>query len=261
PKYIIINHLGEKTWSNLGIVDHIHLDEKDDIVCVTTRNESITRIIGKNDFMPGFFNGTVNALYNSRSRIVNCLQSKSSCRYQFKLEHEPIIIEGKAKSLYNRLNYLEPIKGFTLNDACRRGIVQLKEGNRIYFRGRRVTVTENTIFHLAGNADLLLDRVPQISYEFFKEIVDFDSTDEQKLTLLKNLLQVMGWGIVKIIIKDKGDIFIEIKNPPYGLQLEKDNWTVLSKVILGYLWLIDEDFEISDVKEGYKNLKITYLSG
>ncbi len=260
PTPLIINSFGKETWSNLGIVDDIHLDEEGDIVSVTTKNESITRTIGKNDFMPGLFKGSLSALYNSRLRIINVSQTIESCVYQFELEHEPIIIKGKEKSLYNRLNYLEPIKGFTLNDALKSNILQLKGGNAVYFRGKRLIIAENTIFHLVGTKGFLFDKVPHISHDFFETIIKEDSTDEQKLTLLKNLLQIIGWGIIKIVIKNKNEIFIEIKNPPYGLQLEKDNWHVLTRVILGYLWLLNEDFEIADVEGGYQNLKITYLS-
>jgi len=259
PPTLIINRLGKKSWSNLGIVDDIHLDGKDEIINLTTKNESITRIIGKNDFMLGFFKGTINALYNSQSKVVDCLQSKESCEYQFKLEDEPIIIKGKEKSLYDRLNYLEPIKGFTFDDAIKKNTLQLKEDNKLYFREKRIALTENTIYHLVGNANLLLDKVPSISYDFFKKIIKGDSTDEQKLTLLKNLLQIMGWGIVRIVVKDKEEIIIEIRNPPYGLQLERDNWQFISRVILGYLWLLNEGWVISDLQDKYKNLSIRYL--
>lgn len=259
PPPMFLNTIGKKSWSNLGIIDDIHLDEVGDVIHLTTRNESITRLIGRNDFMLGFFKGTINGLYNSQSRIISCLQTKESCRYQFRLEHKPITVEGKDKSLYNRLNYLKPVNGFTLNDAVKKNILQLKEGNGIYFRGKRLTITENTIFHLVGNANLLLDKVPGISHGFFDEIINKDSTDEQKLILLKNLLQIMGWGIIKIIVKDRGDIIIKIRNPPHGLQSGKPNWDFLYNTLLGYIRLLDTDFVIGAVKEDNKNLRVLYL--
>lgn len=258
PKPLIINHFGKKTWNSLGIVDDIHLDENGNTINLATRNESITRVIGENRFMLGFWNGTINALYSSQTRIVDYSQSKEVCRYQFEIENKPIYIEGREKSLYNRLNYLKPIKGFTLNDAIKKRILQLKEDNRIYFRNKRLTITENTIFHLAGNADIMIDKVPDISYNFFKDIVDLNSSNEQKLILLKNLLQIMGWGIVNIIIRNKNEVYVQIKNPPYGLQLEKDNWNFLCNTFLGYIWILDRDFEISDFREGYRDLRILY---
>jgi len=258
PCSTIINSILRKSWKNLGIVDDLHLRENDQVITLTTKNESITRTIGGNEFMPGFFNGVISALYRSESKIVNSLQSRDSCEYEFELTDEPFEVKGKDKSIYNRLNYLEPLRGFTLNDAIRSGIFQLREGYKIYFRGKRLTITENTMFHLVGNANILLDEVPSISYDFFKEIIEEDSTDEQKLTLLKNLLQIMGWGVIKIIIKDKNEIFIEIKNPPYGLQMEKDNWYFLIKAVLGYIWVLDRDFEIIEVIRDFKSLRAVY---
>jgi hypothetical protein len=67
----------------------------------------------------------------------------------------------------------------------------------------------------------------------------------------------MGWGIVKITI-DKEIIIVKIDNPPYGLQIEKDNWSFLVRMILGYLWLLDKRFKITNIDESYKNLIITY---
>ncbi|ODS37218.1 MAG: hypothetical protein A7315_04255 [Candidatus Altiarchaeales archaeon WOR_SM1_79] len=258
---LIMDRILRNVWTNLGIVDYVHLNKRYNTVYLTTKNESITRSIGRNDFMPGFFNGIVNALYNSRSKIIGVIQSKESCEYQFELTHEPVTITGKDKSLYDKLNYMEPIYGHTLGDAFRSGMLQLKDGNRIYFREKRVTITENTIFHLVGAANIMLDEVPRISYDFFSKVIEKESTDEQKLKMLKNLLQFMGWGIVTIVFRNKNEILFEIKNPPYGLQSEKDDWTVLSNVILGYLWAIDKDFEILNVNESSKNLKIMYNTG
>ncbi len=104
----------------------------------------------------------------------------------------------------------------------------------------------------------MLDKVPSISYNFFKEVVDVDSTDKQKLVLLKNLLQTMGWGVVNIVIRKEGGILIEIKNPPYGLQLEGDNWHFLVNTVLGYIQVIDADFEIVDVGDNSKNIRVVY---
>lgn len=257
PPNLLLNTFVGKSWNNVGIINDVHVYKDGDVVYLTTKNESITRIIGKNDFMPGFFNGVINAVYNSQFRIINCLQTREFCGYRFELSGESVYIEGKDKALYDQLNNLEPIRGFALHNALNRKILQLRE-NKVYFRGKRITITENTIFHLVGNANLLLDRAPNISYDFFYDIINKDSTDEQKLVLLKNLIQIMGWGIATIIMKDKNEIIIEIKNPPYGLQSEKDNWNFLYNTTLGYLWLLNKDFVIENVKEYHKNLRILY---
>jgi len=137
-------------------------------------------------------------------------------------------------------------------------IFQLKGKNSIYFRGKRLSIVENTIFHLTGNRSILLDKVPHISYDFFEQIIEKDSADERKLTLLKTLLQTMGWGIIKISYRNKKIILIEIKNPPYGFQLEKDNWNFLIRVILGYLWFLDKDLKLVNIESSYKHLNIIY---
>jgi len=257
PTPVLIK-IAKKSWSNLGILDDIHVDKKGDTIYVTTRGESITNSIGKNDFMIGFFKGAASALYSSRLNVIGVIQNKELCEYQFKLTHEPITIIGKDKSLYDKLNYLEPLDGFILGDAFRKSTLQLRERNRILFREKRIIIMENTIFQLVGAVNLLLDELPKISYNFFSSVIEKESADEQKLNMLKNLLQIMGWGAVKIIVRNRGEILLEIKNPPYGLQLEKDNWHFLNRTILGYLWLLDEGFRIMDINESYKNLNVLY---
>jgi hypothetical protein len=258
PINFVANNLLKESWKNLGIVDDLHIERVDRIVDLSTKNESITRVIGGNEFMCGFFTGTISALYGSESNLISFRQDKGSCDYRFELGSKLHEIKGKDKAVYDKLNYMEPIKGFTLNDAVRRGIFELNDGYKIYFRGKRLTVTENTIFHLAGDANVLLEFVPSISYDFFNSVIAQDSTGEQKLTLLKNLLQVMGWGLITIIVKDCTEIKIEIRNPPYGLQPERDNWIVLGNILLGYLRLIDNGFEISNISEGRRCLELTF---
>ena len=58
--------------------------------------------------------------------------------------------------------------------------------------------------------------------------------------------------------QEKNIIKLEIKNQPYGMQNEKDNWIFLINTILGYLWLVDRDFKVERVAEGYKKLDVTY---
>jgi predicted RNA methylase len=67
----------------------------------------------------------------------------------------------------------------------------------------------------------------------------------------------MGWGILTIAQR-KRDVIIEIKNPPYGLQKEKDNWNFLVSMIEGYLWNINKNFKTISVKENFKYLRIRY---
>jgi len=255
----ILTEIAKKNWNVLGMIDDLSIEKNDDMILIKTKNESITRIIGKNEFMLGFFKGNVNAVYDSQSEVAHVKQGKGSSEYHFELTNEPIFVLGRDKSLYDRLNYMKPLEGFTLNDAFKKGMLQLKDRNEIYFREKRITITENTIFHLIGNSDLPLDGLPSISFSFFSKVIMKESTDGQKLILLKNLLQVMGWGIVNISFGEKNRVTIGIKNPPYGLQLEKDNWQFLNKMILGYLWLLDEEFLIKDTQESHKDIIMTYM--
>ena len=163
---------------------------------------------------------------------------------------------SKDKRIYNKLNYIISPKGFTLKDAFKKNIFHLRE-NKIYFRGNPLYPVENTIFHLISDSGILLEKIPYISYNYFKKIIK-DSSDIKKLILLKTLLQTMGWGIVTIIPKEN-EIIIDIKNPPYGFQVERDRWDFLINTIMGYIWLIDKDFRIGDILEGYKHLIVKYV--
>jgi hypothetical protein len=208
--------------------------------------------------MIGFFNGCLNAYFGLRTDCINAVQNKNSCEYVFRIRYKPIKIKARKKVVYDKLNYLQEIKGFTLQDALKSGIFQLRQSNRIYFRGRPILNIENTLFHIISNYNLLLDQVPHISHNFFKKIIKKTSADERKIILLKTLMQVLGWGIVKIVIKNRREIIMEIRNPPYGLQIEKDNWKFLCNVILGYLWLIDKKFKIKNIILAHKKLDVTF---
>jgi len=257
---ILLNTIMKKVWVNLGLMNDLHVDVKNDIVILNTKNESITRFIGENEFAVGLYMGILNALCRSEMGYVNASQSENSCRYVFEIGNEPFYIEGKKKSTYNQLNSLPKSNKFALKDALRFGIFQLKSDNRIYFRNRLVVPIENTIFHLVSDRAILLDRIPPISYDFFKDIIKKDATNEERLNLLKTLLQVMGWGTVKIVIKSESEIVVEIENPPYGLQLEKDSLFSFTKVILGYLWLLNDEFKIKNFDESSKHLRVLFSS-
>ena len=254
----LLNVIMKKAWTNIGILDDLHITKENNIIKITTKNEALTRIVGKNEFSVGSYTGILNALYNSQLECIDVIQTKETSRYTFKFKNKSFKMKTKDKDLYNSLNYLIPNKGFTLKDALEKNIFQLKENNRIYFRGKGIGPVENTIFHLISNQNMLLKKVPDISYKYFSEIIEKDSSNDRKLALLKVLLQVMGWGTIKIIIKSENEVLFKIHNQPYGLQLEKDNWDFLIKTILGYLWILDKKFKITDVKYSHRRLKILY---
>jgi len=251
---IFLNVFAKNIWKNIGLLDDLKVTIDGDIIKIETMNECITRIIGQNKYAIGGFTGILNILFNSQVDLINASQMGEYSRYTFRLQDEPFeIIEAKDKAIYNKLNHMERTEGFTLKDAIKDNFFQLKK-NKIYFRGKLLWHVENTFFHIIGSQNTLLDAVPEISYDYFSSIIGEDVAKDRKLILLKTLLQTLDWGIVRIAAKEGDDILLEIKNPPYGLQLEKDNWNFIYNTILGYLWTIDKRYKIKKVDESYKRL-------
>jgi hypothetical protein len=242
PPSLCLNVFVKKVWINIGLLDDYYFFKKGNVIKIKTKNEFITRIIGKNEFVTAIHKGILNVMFQQEPRITGITQTKQFAQHNFELDGHPFDFKFKEKTTYDQLNHLPKIRGFILKDALKKNIFQLKE---------------NTLFHIISNQGPLLEKVHHISYSYFDKIIEKDASDNRKLILLKTLLQIMGWGIVNILF-EKNKIIIEIKNPSYGLQIEKDNWDFLIRVILGYLWLLNKDFEITDINIGYKNLVITY---
>ncbi len=201
--------------------------------------------------------GICNSLFDSGIDVVKVSQTRNLNRYVFRKDrNRKFRIRSKGKKTYDRLNCLKPVKGFTLHEALERKIFQLR-GNRIYFRGGSVYTVESTLFHLVGEKKILADRIPEISYNFFRRVIDSKTTVTRKLGLIKILLQTMGWGVVKILERKKKIIF-EIRNPPFGLQMERDNWIFLVNAVLGYLWILDKGFKLESAKHQGKLLEVVY---
>lgn len=257
PYSILFNIILKKIWINLGLLDDIHVTKNNNIIKIKTTNETTTRIIGPNKAIIGIYTGLLNIIFNSQVECLNSLQTKRSCKYTFRGKKESFEIKSKKVNIYKKMNYSPKIEGFTLKDALKANIIQLDKNNRLYFRGKSLCPRENTLFHLISNKKILFKKVPHLSYNFFKNIIQEKSSNNKKLVLLKTLLEIMGWGNVKIITK-QSSIKLLIKNPPYGIQLEKDDWGFLVKSILGYLWILNKKFKILEVKESYKSLRITY---
>jgi hypothetical protein len=260
PPVIFLNTIMKKVWVNLGLLDDLHAVKKGDIIVFETKNECTTRIIGESKFLPGIYKGALGTLFNSELITEKALQTKTSSSYVFKLTGGNLEIKTKEKIVYNKLNYLPPIEGFTLKDALKSGIFQLKENNRIFFRGTHLQTMENTLFHIIGNKKILLDRIQHISFSYFGKLVEKDSSPEKKLKLLKTLLHAMGWGTMKIIIEGQNSVTFKIGHLPYGFQIEEDNWEFLSRTILGYLWLINKELKIKKYTYESKNLTIVYAT-
>lgn len=257
PLSISGNVIINKLWKSIGLMNELNITTKNSMVNVKTQNEFITRVIGKNEFMNGFGMGVISSIYKSVAIPVRTIQTKGNCEYIYKITQRSLIVKTKKKSIYYRLNRITPREGVELKDFLKVGFVKIKD-NRIYFKNSPLLHIENTVFHLIGNKEILLDSLQKISYDYFKSIIGINLPIERKLLLIKNLLQIMGWGLIDIKYCKHNKILIEIKNPPFGLQIEKDNWILLSRVILGYLWLIDKKLRIIKYEEDRKKLRIYF---
>ena len=225
PPEDVLNTIVKKIWINMGLMSDFSMSEEGDLIHIETKNEGTSELIGKNSFQVGFYEGILNALYGKEFKVVNVRQTKKECSYSFKILGKRFRIEGKKKEEYNKLNYFPHAKGLTLKDMLKNNVFHLK-GQKLYFRGRVLYPIENTVIHLFSNAGIMLDKVTEISYDFFNEVIEKNSERADKLKLLKNLMQVMGWGALSITER-KNSIKVKIENPPYGLQKEKDNWDFL----------------------------------
>lgn len=256
-----LNNIMKKVWINLGLLSDLHAIKKNNKILIETREETVTRLIGKNECLTGFYAGILNVLFSSQVFCSKKIQTRKSCKYFYELLDKKFSpLPSKKKEQYDRLNLSSGSKGITLKSALESGIFQLKEdSNRILFRGKDLWYVENTGFHILGNRKILLDKVPKISYNFFRQIIIKKSSCDKKLNMIKTLLQSMGWGVVNIINK-KNRILFEISNLPHGMQIEEDNWDFLVEVILGYMWLIDKKFRINDKKCKHGKLVITYFN-
>jgi hypothetical protein len=194
-------------------------------------------------------------------REVECINLRKIddwSEYSFRLKDERWKeTPSKEKHIYSKLNYFEEGDGTGFKDALKKGTFLIKDLNRIYFRRRPLVIIENTIFHIISDRQILLEKIPDISHEFFENIIEKDSSKESKLVLLKDMLQVMGWGLIDMSI-GKNKISMRIRNPPYGLQVEQDNWDFIIKVALGYMWLLDRRFMLKKIETAGKMLRIDF---
>lgn len=195
-------------------------------------------------------------------REVECIrESKNNDCYEyiFQLKNKKWErILPKEKQFYNKLNFSKESEGIEFKAALKKGIFLLKDSNKIYFRRKSIIMLENTFFHLISNNQILMNRISRISHEFFKDVIEKDASNESKIMMLKNILQIMGWGAMTVSMEKNNEISININHLPYGLQRENDNWDFLINVILGYMWLLDKKFKIKKVGMINSILKIDF---
>lgn len=250
-----------KIWQNTGLMDCLKATSQNDkYLELSIDNEFLTRLIGPNSAVVGFYRGLISSFTGRKTILIEANQTKMKAKYVFELTKTKQINSHphKTQKEYFALNKLPKVEGLTLKTALDAGILKLSAQNRITFRDKLVSPVENTAFHVIGNAGILLDEVPKISFRYFKGLVERDASDERKLVLLKTLLQVMGWGIITIEMESKNKIKVIIDHPPYGLQKEKDNWEFLIKTIQGYLWLINRKLKARKRTKKGKKLIIDY---
>ena len=256
PSVLFLNTIMRRIWHNLGLIDDFHIKKNGDVLRVITKKEGMTRSFGKNNFMPGLYMGVIEALFDSSVMPLEINQKRDSCSYNFRLYGKPLTVKGKPKEHYKKLNSAKPVEGYTLKDALKNNMFTMNK-NRMCFRGKFLSPVENTLFHIISEFNVLPEKMTEVSHEFFKEIIDENTNDNEKLSIFKTLFQIMGWGVITVIVKGQGRIVIEIKNPPHGLVL-KDNWDYLFRTFLGYLWLIDKGFRISKTSHKGKHISVEY---
>lgn len=243
---LLFNYAAKIVWSNLGLIDDFLMEKRDDELIVKTKNEFITRTIGKNRFIVGVIRGFLQSYFGKKVILLDSKASGEDMHYTFRLTGEIHTVHIRNKEQYNKLNERQSGSGVTLKNALQSRILTLKDKNRIYFRDRPLIPVENTVFHIIGNKNILMDRVPAISFNFFKGIVNETAPPEKNILLLKTLMQATGWCNVKIMLSETG-ITMQLTNLPVGLQEEQDNWIFLTNVITGYLWIMDKRYRMEKV--------------
>jgi hypothetical protein len=256
PPKFFLNVIVKKIWVSMRMMDYFRLREDAGAFEITTRNEGVTRIVGANSLMTGFYKGILASLYGYRFSTLVASQSKTECRYLFAMTGERFEAQGKGRQAYDRLNRIAASDGFGLKDAIKSRLIEIKD-NSLYYRSKAISPIENTLFHIIGNEGIMLDSVASVAQDFFSGIVDADSDETRRAVTLKTLLQVMGWGMVNIKFTDKEAIVL-IKNPACGLQLEKDNWEFLAQTMLGYLRLSRRNASLSRTEHANARLRLTY---
>lgn len=256
PPKFFLNVIVKKIWVSMRMMDYFRLREDAGTFEIITNNEGVTRIVGANSLMTGFYKGILASLYGYRFKTLETSQGKTECRYLFAMTSERFDVHGKGKQAYDRLNRIVASDGFGLKDAIKSRLIEIKD-NSLYYRSKTISPIENTLFHIIGNEGIMLNVVADVSQDFFSGIIDAGSDEIRRAVTLKTLLQVMGWGMVNIKFTDN-EATVLIKNPACGLQLEKDNWDFLTQTILGYLRLTRRSASLSRTEHANARLRLTY---
>lgn len=239
----IANRIGMHVWRNVGLIDNMEVREDGDTITIDTRNEYVTRSIGPNRFAAGAYAGILDVLTGREAELVKAEQSKVGCSYVFRIgKNEWKRPPSRDKGRYDELNRRSAVKGYALKDVLKMNVFRMK-GNRILFRERTVLPVENTLFHIIGGRSLMLDEVTRISRAFFGRTVKKGSL-EDSLPFMKRLMQITGWGTLRIAYGEREGITVDVRSLPFGL-LREDNWDFLVHMMLGYLRVFSPGVGIS----------------
>ena len=259
PKGLLLNVVMRNIWMSGGLMDDFHATVRGDRLRIDTVNEGMTRAIGPNGLMEGFYHGIAEALFGSAAETLKARQTKTTCSYEFRFTKKPPKLPpSREKAVYDSMNRIEATSGVNIKDLLEKNVFRLR-GNSMYFRGMRVAPVENTLFHLMGNRGIMLGEVEKISREAFIHNVRKDSSERERLALLKNLLHAMGWGAVSIILDEGKGATFDIRNPHYGLQPGRDSWEFMARTILGYMQVTRRDARMKRIDESHRHLRIEYL--
>jgi len=258
PITMFMNTVMKSVWKSLGLLDDMKAENDGDVVILKTLDEDITNEIGKNHFLPGLYAGILSVFTGKEVVITNITAASGKVDYNvyvFSLTKKPFDVKPREKELYNRLNKLNVTTGINLETAIQKGIIKTDTANKMYYRGFRLSAVENTLFHIIGEHKELLEDVANVSEGFFSHLVDKETPTYDRMKLLRNLLQITGWGNIKVKM-DKKEVVVVARNMPYSLKQKGDNWKFLSCVILGFLRSSIPKSRIKDYRVGEKRLRI-----
>ncbi len=205
---------------------------KGDRIKIEVENPFTTRVHGKNPTERGCWRAMVSAIYGREAVCVHAKQSRKRSEFVFRLGkrwHPP---KCKDRKTYLRLNREGVETGPNLSNLLSRKEFVLRDNN-LCFKGHRLVYSENTTFHLAGIYCLLPKDLLRISEKFANRLFE-RTTREKKLKIVKALFEATGWGKLSVSIRGKRMV-LKMVNPPYGFQIEKDNWVFFSLVFAGFL--------------------------
>ncbi len=254
---LVLDNVIRPLWISLGALDDMEVELHGREISVVTYNDSIIRLIGPNQFYVGMVVGGLSLLFGKKAKCIKALQTKAKSSYRLVLLDEPPTqYPSIPLDAYNEKNRFTPEPGFNLQMALKQRMFVL-DGNHIKFRGRGIWHVENTIFHLLSSEKILLDKVPRISYNYFREVIQKGAGSKEKLRILKTLLQVMGWGKFSFEMQGKS-IIVKATNLPVGFQKGKSDWSFLFRVIEGYSWLINRGYRLASLEQAHNSAIARY---